>query len=56
MSSLNKIKYNFEELTTAWDLNIKNYNSKNLQQISIYLNKSLMKQQLSLLKKKYKNL
>ena len=49
MPSLNTLKTNFENLKYEWNIN-------NLDNISNILIKHLMKKELQLLKKKYKNI
>tara|TARA_B100001094_G_C17699666_1_gene562031 strand:- start:135 stop:305 length:171 start_codon:yes stop_codon:yes gene_type:complete len=56
MPSLNTLKLNFENLNNEWDINMINNNIKNLNNIKKILNKTVMKNELILLKKKYKNL
>ena len=56
MPSFNTLQRNFKNLENDWFINIKSYNIKTLNKINITLNKDLMKKQLVLLKKKYKNI
>tara|TARA_B100000575_G_scaffold243613_1_gene207445 strand:+ start:86 stop:256 length:171 start_codon:yes stop_codon:yes gene_type:complete len=56
MPSLNTLKENFSDLENNWNINITNANIKNLDKINILLIKTIMTKELTLLKKKYKNL
>ena len=54
--SFNTLKLNYKNLKNEWDINMINNNIKNLNKINKILNKTVMKNELILLKKKYKNL
>ena len=54
--SFNTLKLNYENLKNKWDINMIKHNIKNLDKINKIFNKTVIKKELTLLKKKYKNL